>query len=511
MKKKIIGIFICMLLIATALPAVGTLNKEEINKTPQRLVDVEWMNTYGGDEHDWLYHVQPTSDGGYVGAGLSEEDNMFYPWILKVDADGEEEWSEVNYYTNGSEIPNEILVMCVRETTQPYDGYVIGGWGQWYDEINKWWATVGFLWLVNQSGETMGGNIIGWQDPPGTMFPFNVMVVDDGYICSGAHYEENQGDVGLAKLDFDLNIEWKHHYDHDGSNSEYTRTLWLCDDGGYFLGGGIEDTPDQEQILMMKVDSDGVEEWSSLFGGPSTDYCDTMSGRQTADGGFIISGTTYSYGAGGSDVWVIKTDADGNLEWDRTYGDDDHERNYGMTETVDGDYAFVCIDNAYGFGGTKDDAWILITDEEGNPEWDFLLEENGTQWTQAIEQTDDEGFIISGRTGAWASSNSDGLLMKLGPFPQLDFKLKGGLGVKAKITNNGEGDAVGAPYEITVEGGILGMINKTVNGTIDITAGATENIPIGLLFGFGPFTVKITVGVKEETRKGFNIFAFTLV
>jgi len=97
MKTKIIGILVCTLLIATALPAVGTINKDDMNTTPQRLVDVEWEYTYGGDEFDWFYDIQPTRDGGYIAAGLSEEDNLYYAWLLKVDADGEEEWSTVNY------------------------------------------------------------------------------------------------------------------------------------------------------------------------------------------------------------------------------------------------------------------------------------------------------------------------------------------------------------------------------------------------------------------------------
>ena len=509
MKKKLLGIFVCMLLIATALPAVGTINKDDMNTTPQRLVDVEWEYTYGGDEHDWLYHVQPTSDGGYIAAGISEEDNMFYGWLLKVDALGEEEWSTVNYDINGSAISSEIIVMCVREI--PDEGYVATGWSRWYDEVNEWWATVGWLWKVDETGATVGVNIIGDAEVPYTVIGFNVLVVEDGFIVSGGYMGTSFEDVGLVKTDFDCNVEWVYHYDHGGSNMEYTRTLWLCDDEGYFLGGTVEDTPDQGGILMMKVDSDGNEEWASIFDGPATEYCDTMSGRQTDDGGFIISGTTYSYGAGGSDLWVIKIDADGDMEWNKTYGGPDNERNYGMDGTADGGYVFIVIKNAYSGSGTKEDTWILTTDNEGNPEWELIIEEEGTQWVQSIEQTDDEGFIIAGRTGSWEDPNSDGMLLKVGPFPQLDIEFTGGLGVEATITNNGLGDAVQAPYEMTVTGGILGLINKTVNGTIDIDAGATESISSGLLFGLGGFEITVKVGVKEETAQGFQFLVFSIV
>jgi hypothetical protein len=182
-----------------------------------------------------------------------------------------------------------------------------------------------------------------------------------------------------------------------------------------------------------------------------------------------------------------------------------------MDATDDGGYVFVVIKNAYAGSGTRDDMWIINTDSEGNLEWEFLYEEEGIQWIQSIVQTDDGGFIVAGRNGAMDSKASDGLIMKIGPFPHLDAEIKGGLGVGATITNNGLGDAIGVPYELTVAGGILGLINKTITGTLDIDAGAAESISSGLLFGLGGIEITVKVGVKEKTAQGTQFLIFSIV
>jgi hypothetical protein len=224
-----------------------------------------------------------------------------------------------------------------------------------------------------------------------------------------------------------------------------------------------------------------------------------MGCRGTSDG-YIMSGITNSYGAGGTDLWIIKTDADFNEQLNKTYGGTRNDRNYGMDATDDEGYVFVVIKDAYYTGGTRDDTWIINTDGEGNLEWELLIEENGTQWPQSIVQTDDGGFIVAGRTGAIPSPSSDGLILKIGPFPHFDINITGGLGVKVDITNNGLGGAMAVPWEITVKGGILGMINKTKSGLIDFLAGGAKSVSTGMFLGLGSITITVKLGFLETTK-----------
>jgi len=516
MKTKIIGILVCMLLIATALPAVGTMNKDNgPNMSPLQSSEVEWEYTYGGDEFDWLYDIQPTRDGGYIATGLSEEDNLYYAWLLKVDADGEEEWSTINYEFNGTIIETDILVSCVRET--PDDGYLAGGVGRYYSTFYGHWTVMGYLWKVDSLGVTEWLQPLGDEEEEWLYSPFVFENYDDsGWMCGGLYIEGTPSDyimdIALFKTDLDGNLLWYKHYD-EGGNFEVARSIWLTSDEGYFLSGCSLENPstDNGAFYMIKTDDEGTMEWDAIFDGPGVDFSPTMGCRQTPDGGYIMSGITDSYGAGGTDMWVIKSDSDGIMEWNKTYGGATNERNYGMDATEDEGYVFIVIKNAFSGGGTKEDTWIINTDDEGNPEGELFIEVDGTQWPQSIVQTDDEGFIVAGRTGSVGSPSSDGLIIKIGAFPHFDIKTTGGLGVGATITNDGLGDASDVPYEITVTGGLLGLINKTVNGTIDIEAGATETISSGLLLGLGGIEITVTVGVKEEIAEGLQLFIFTII
>jgi hypothetical protein len=262
---------------------------------------------------------------------------------------------------------------------------------------------------------------------------------------------------------------------------------------------------------MITTDNDGNKIWSKIFGSPGSDSSSAMGCRQTTDGGYIMSGITDSYGAGGTDMWIIKTDENGDMQWNKTFGGPNDDRHYGMDGTEDGGYVFVGIKDAYVLSGTKDDLLIINTDGEGNSEWEFLYEKEGTQWMQSIVQTDDEGFIVAGRTGAMGNPDSDGLIIKIGPFPHLDTEVTGGLGIGATVTNNGLGDAMQVPWEITVTGGFLGLINKTFTGTIDIESGATESISLGLLFGLGGIEITVKIGAKEVTVEGTQFLIFSIV
>ena len=154
----------------------------------------------------------------------------------------------------------------------------------------------------------------------------------------------------------------------------------------------------------------------------------------------------------------------------------------------------------------------------------YVFTRTGTTWTQQQKLLPSDGaagdefagYSLSGDTALitayhdddnGANSGSAYVFTRVG----LTFSIAGGIGVKAVIKNNGTSDATGVPWQIHVEGGILKMINKTVNGTIDIPAGKSVTVKTGMLFGFGAISITAKVADEEQTATGTQLIIFSMV
>jgi len=177
-------------------------------------------------------------------------------------------------------------------------------------------------------------------------------------------------------------------------------------DHGYIVVGEKND-----DVFILKTNSEGDSLWLKTYGDTSkSDYANSVA--LTSDSGFIIVGTTESYGAGGSDIWLLKTDANGDTTWTKTYGGDSSDVGNGLQITNDGGYIIVGTTESYGAGG--EDAWLLKTDSNGDTSWAKTFGGNGNDNGNCILPTNDGGYIIGGSTesygGGWlikTDSNGD--------------------------------------------------------------------------------------------------------
>jgi hypothetical protein len=152
------------------------------------------------------------------------------------------------------------------------------------------------------------------------------------------------------------------------------------------------------------------------FGGEGDDFCHSKNCYQTNDCGYVIGGFSNSIGSGGFDVWIIKTDSNGNMIWNKTYGDTKNDVCWCITSTDDGGFVAVVTFNYGGFFGDKDDIHLVKLDSNGNIVWIQEYGGPGIQLGGSIDNTADGGFIVSGCTGSFHSSNSDALLVKYSSF-----------------------------------------------------------------------------------------------
>jgi hypothetical protein len=178
-------------------------------------------------------------------------------------------------------------------------------------------------------------------------------------------------------------------------------------DGGYIIGG-VRDASWWDtggEGWLFKTFSNGNIEWEKTFGGSSTDKCEDMS--ITSDGGCILTGCTTSFGAGNMDVWLIKTDSTGIEQWNKTYRGVNDDQGVSVHETNDGGYIISGLTRSYGKGGA--DGWLIKTDENGSKQWDKTFGDSiGGEYLMSVQQTKDGGYITTGRDyldNGWTTSN----------------------------------------------------------------------------------------------------------
>ena len=183
-------------------------------------------------------------------------------------------------------------------------------------------------------------------------------------------------------------------------------------DGGFIIAGTTHsfDFGGNGDVWVIKTDANGNELWNTSFGGG---YLDTGRNiQQTVDGGFIIMGTTMSYGAGDGDVWLIKTDSLGNELWNSTFGGSKWDEGKSVRQTADHGY-FITGDYTDPVRGDLE-VYMIKTDEYGIEEWSYIIDHNGVTDSSSFGiQTHDGGYIITGETGKYNLAAVDVLIIKL--------------------------------------------------------------------------------------------------
>ncbi len=419
MKTKLLGIFVCMLLIGTTIiPVMGAMNELNANYISLNHSDsFEWSKTYGGTEFDLFRDVIETDEGGYIMCGETTVSGNLCPWVCKVDPEGNEQWdwilTEFEHESTSFEITNAYTGQ-IKQTSD--GGYVIISIFE--TNYNEEQHNFGGLFKLNENGEEEWVQILA-EGFEWTLMPEEVIVIDDGFILSGhsgtPKYSERDNAIGLVKTDTNGVIQWNQIYDY-GDDWDASYGFCRTNDGGYLITGysTIERWIDVE-LVMIKTDADGNKEWDKIHGGPLYQVAYTV--YQTNDDGYIIGGFTDAIGSGKDDGWLVKTDSSGNIVWNKAFGGRYIDYCYDFIVADDNGYILCLTLNLVGMSGDKDDIQIVKTDSDGNVEWSQMYSSALPEIGMGISSTSDGGFIVCGCSGgSFGSSLADGLIVKYTSF-----------------------------------------------------------------------------------------------
>jgi len=233
---------------------------------------------------------------------------------------------------------------------------------------------------------------------------------DAGYVIAGtADFSgAGGGDFWLVKTDSSGKQQWNKTY--GGTDYDRAHSVQQTPDGGYIMAGTTDSFgAGGGDFWLVKTDSSGKQQWSKTCGGTADDW--VYSAQQTSDGGYMIAGSTKSFGAGGADFWLVKTDSSGNQQWNKTYGGTIDEWAYSVRQTSEGGYIIAGIAH---YDAGSGDFWLVKTDPSGNQQWGKTYGGSGYESAESVQETSDGGYVIAGATNSFGAGQNEFWLVKTG-------------------------------------------------------------------------------------------------
>lgn len=231
---------------------------------------------------------------------------------------------------------------------------------------------------------------------------------DNGYIFSGTSREGSfqDFDMYIVRIDNYGDTIWTRTY--TGNVNTNGAFVLSVNSSKFLIGGRTDDSLGQRDVYILMVNSFGDSIWATSYGGQYDD--EVYSAQPTWDSGYVITGYTESSGAGSTDVYLIKTDSLGDTLWTQTYGGvlDDVGRCIQCIQ----DSGYIIVGHTRSFGAGGWDIYLIRTNSAGDTLWTKTYGGNSADFGYCIANTIDGGFIISGETRSFGSNISEVLLIK---------------------------------------------------------------------------------------------------
>ena len=235
--------------------------------------------------------------------------------------------------------------------------------------------------------------------------------LDGGYIITGSTSSYGQGNTDMYLLKIDSMGQKVFQTTFGGVSNEIGKSVVQLLDSSYVMAGYTSSSGvGGYDVFLVKADKSGNLIWQKTIGGSDWDFANSMNA--TADGGFIIAGTTYSYGHGNADGYVIKTNANGDTTWTKTFGGINDDEFKSVIQTSDGNYALTGYTKSYN-DIDSGDVWVLKLNTLGDTLWRKFYGQGQEDFANQIIEHPNGQFFIAGGTKSFGVNKMNGYALNL--------------------------------------------------------------------------------------------------
>lgn len=235
---------------------------------------------------------------------------------------------------------------------------------------------------------------------------------DGGYAIVGytSSLDAQQEDVYLVRTDSQGQLLWSNTYGGEGIDNGWA--ILETEDGGFLIAGFTNSFGAGEMdIYLLRTDAAGNMLWENTYGGPKSEYGWAMA--KTNDGGYVLGGQTNSFGEGREDGYLVKVNAQGEEIWSQTFGGPGEDRLFSVDQGADGGFVLTGTTRGFGEGNTGNrDAYLVKTNDSGELVWMQVFGENQDDVGHAVRQTSDGGYLVTGYSKSFGARNYDTWLIK---------------------------------------------------------------------------------------------------
>ncbi|MES2513814.1 MAG: T9SS type A sorting domain-containing protein [Bacteroidota bacterium] len=346
-----------------------------------------FQKIFGGTGYDGGYSVIQTSDSGYMFTGnwnYSSSVGQRGAFLIKADKNGNGLWTKLFTADPACAYSSGYTLIKTNDNNFAFAGNTCG------PNTNNFSLMKFYLVKTDANGDTLwttlnGNNVV-------NAYGYSVeQTQDNGFIMGGYYTTAWNPEAYVIKTDPGGIKVWEKNY----FPGRYGVVHSTCEvTGGYMIFGHVTELTNTASydMFLIKTNGSGDTLWQKTLPGTNDDQGFCM--KKTPDNGFIISGATMSSGSGGYDAYLAKLNNNGVVQWSKTYGGLDDEYANQVSLTSDGGYIIAGSTNSFGAGGF--DAYVVRTDSLGNELWSNTYGGSTNDYAYAIEQTFDGGYIFSG-------------------------------------------------------------------------------------------------------------------